>query len=301
MAHKPPFSQRYFKALAEGKLHVELEGCVRAKLWKWMEHFNSSVYVQPDPNDRWLNSSWALAEVAEELAREHGGEGASDFAPELLVKGGDAALVFDAIELEWRWLEEGQRSEFQDKINHVFELHECPWRFSEGDFFKLDADFVGARLTTSAYRFLANNQFAGAADEYAKAQQELASGEVKDAILHAGKSYESVLKVLTGLEHVNADKLARAFLEEGYLNDMPESVRNGFVSHVMATLPFLRNKLAGHGQGADITVIPLAYGELAVQLAAAFHNFLIAKYLERSRPVENSVSTAEDVDDELPF
>ncbi|MEP2758946.1 MULTISPECIES: hypothetical protein [Alphaproteobacteria] len=298
---RPLFSQRYFKALAEGKLTVELDDRVRAKLWKWMEHFNCSVYVQPDPHDNWTNSSWALAEVAEELAREHGEENAGVFEARSLVKGGNAAVIFDAIELEWGWVGENQRSEFRDKLNLVFELHECPWRFSEGEFFKLDADFVGARLTTTAYQGLANNRFAGAADEYAKAKQELATGDIKDAILHAGKSYESVLKVLTGLEHVNADRLAKAFLEQGYLDDIPESVRSGFVAQVLATLPFLRNKLAGHGQGAEVTTVAPAYGELAIQVAAAFHNFLIAKHLEKMPPAVDAVLEVVDVDEELPF
>ncbi len=64
----------------------------------------------------------------------------------------------------------------------------------------------------------------------------------------------------------------------------PETIRSGFAEQVMKTLPFLRNKLAGHRQGADVVNVPGIYGELAMQLAATFHNFLISKHLERQPP-----------------
>ena len=54
------------------------------------------------------------------------------------------------------------------------------------------------------------------------------------------------------------------------------------MDQVLKALPFLRNKLGGHGQGAAVVDIPPAYGDLAVQIAAAFQNFLITKHLERS-------------------
>ena len=54
------------------------------------------------------------------------------------------------------------------------------------------------------------------------------------------------------------------------------------MDQVFKALPFLRNKLGGYGQGMDVVAIPPAYGDLAIQIAAAFQNFLITKHLERS-------------------
>ena len=144
---------------------------------------------------------------------------------------------------------------------------------------------------------LLKNSFEGAADEYAKARQEIAAGDVKDGIIHAEKSFESVMKVMTGLEHANADALIKKMVEVGYFDDLPDAMKSGFAEQVLKCLPFLRNKLAGHGQGAKIVGVPLVYGELAIQLAAAFHNFLISKHLERHAPQE----TPQPADDEIPF
>jgi hypothetical protein len=174
----------------------------------------------------------------------------------------------------------------------------CPWRLSDGEFFKLDGDFVGARLASTAHDALAANRFAGAADEYAKARQYLGAGEIREAIYFAGHSFESVMKVLTGLDHVNADRLIKELFGRGYLDDLPEGVRAGFADQVLKALPFLRNKLGGHGQGAKVLNIPQTYGDLAVQLAAVLHNFLISKHIERAPPPEVKALS---LDDEIPF
>jgi hypothetical protein len=89
------------------------------------------------------------------------------------------------------------------------------------------------------------------------------------------------MKVLTKLEHANGDKLIKELGSQGFFDDLPESVRSGF-GQVLKALPFLRNTLGGHGQGAAVVDIPPAYGDLAIQMAAAFQNFLVANHLERS-------------------
>ena len=196
----------------------------------------------------------------------------------------------------------GEKKTFQNQINKVLELHECQWRLCDGEFFKLDRDFIGARLAAMAHDVLVTNSFAGAADEYTKSRRELCLGEVKDSILHAGKSFESVLKVITGLDNVNADKLISELLKQGFFDDLPSDIRPGFTNQVMKAVPFLRNRIGGHGQGAAVVEVPEAYGKLAIQLAAAFHNFLVAKHIEQaSATAVPSADNPTELDDELPF
>lgn len=307
------FSQRYHRTLADARLVVELPADARRKLWSRLAKHDAAVGVQRDPNDRWIDNSSVLAEVEGELLIEHGWErvpGAprqdrGGHAPGLrhLVLECDAPFVLDALEMTFGWLRQagaGEQEVFRTGINGVLELHGCPWRLSDGEFFKLDADFMGARLAATAHESLAANRFAGAAHEYAKARQHLGSGETMDAVFYAGKSFESVLKVLTGLEHANADRLIKELLAQGYVDDLPDGARASFGEQVLKTLPSLRNRLGGHGQGATIVEIPQAYGELAVQLAAAFHNFLVAKHLQRQPPEPSRQETVDELDG-IPF
>ena len=213
-------------------------------------------------------------------------------------------FVFDIIEIASGYMEPAEKDALRQKVNQIFELHDCPWRMSDGEFFKLDADFVGARLAASAHDALAANQFAGAANEYAKARQYLGTGDVREAIFFAGHSFESVMTVLTKLEHANGDRLIKELGAQGFFDDLPESVRAGFMDQVFKALPFLRNKLGGYGQGKDVVAIPPAYRDLAIQIAAAFQNFLITKHLERSPGATRAgprQARAVSLDDDIPF
>ncbi len=308
------FSQRYHRAIEQKKLMVEVPEAVRRKLWAWLLANNASMGIQRDMNDRWISNSSILEETEGELLVEHGWDrlpvtpypsGNEYYAAlRLLVLTGAAHFAFDTVEIAARLMEPREKDALAQKTNQMFELHDCPWRISDGEFFKLDADFVGARLASVAHDALAANQFAGAADEYAKARQYLAAGDVREAIFFSGHSFESLMKVLSGLDHANGDRLIKELGAQGFFDDLPESARSGFMDQVLKALPFLRNKLGGHGQGATVVAIPPAYGDLAIQLAAAFQNFLITKHLERSPspPKPESLEEKKDsINDEIPF
>ncbi|RWA58061.1 AbiJ-NTD4 domain-containing protein [Mesorhizobium sp.] len=309
------FSQRYHRAIEQNALIVDVPDAARRKIWAWLSANNTSLGIQRDPNDNWISNSSILEETEGDLLTEHGWERlpVTPFPPDtqyhkalrLLVLDGQGPFVFDTVEVALGYMDVAEKDALRQKVNQIFELHDCPWRMSDGEFFKLDADFVGARLATTVHDTLAANQFAGAADEYAKARQYLATGDVREAIFFAGHSVESVMKVLTNLEHANSDRLIKELGTQGFFNDLPESVRGGFTDQVLKALPFLRNKLGGHGQGKGIVTIPPAYGDLAIQIAAAFQNFLITKHLERSPPPPPAPEPVKEKqfsdDDDIPF
>jgi hypothetical protein len=309
------FSQRYHRAIEQTALVVDVPDAARRKIWAWLSANNTSLGIQRDPNDNWISNSSILEETESDLLTEHGWERlpVTPYPPDtqyhkalrLLVLDGQGPFVFDTIEVASSYMDAAEKDTLRQKINQIFELHDCPWRMSDGEFFKLDTDFVGARLATTAHDTLAANQFAGAANEYAKARQYLATGDVREAIFFAGHSFESVMKVLTNLEHANGDRLIKELGLQGFFNDLPESVRSGFMDQVLKALPFLRNKLGGHGQGKGVVTIPPAYGDLAIQIAAAFQNFLITRHLERSPPPPLAQEPVKEkkfsLEDDIPF
>lgn len=308
------FTQRYHRALEKGVISVEIPEAARRKVWSWLSANNASMGVQRDPNDNWISNSSVLEETEGELLVEHGWQnipGARQehdqdyhFAIRQLIQHGDGSLVFDTIEIAGRMMGAPENETLRQKVNQIFEQHDCPWRLSDGEFFKLDADFVGARLAADAHDNLAANQFVGAADEFAKARENLAAGQVRDAIFYAGHSFESVMKVIARVDNASADALIKELSAQGLFDDPPEAARSGFRDQVLKSLPFLRNKLGGHGQGASVVAIPAVYGDLAIQLAVALQNFLIAKHLERSPPppvVATPAAATIGLDDDIPF
>ncbi len=309
------FSQRYHLALSEERLSVVIPDDARLKLATNLVQFDTS-WDEQRPND----SFWFSISVSEEaicqLDVEHGRDRVqcSDYGTKLsqLIKQSKGSEVFDLIELFLaKHPEEEQREKCRVKINGIFDRCGCAWRISDGEFFKLDADFIGVRVAADAHDSLSANKFVGAADEYAKARRELDLGEVKGAILHACKSVESVIKVMSGKKQPVANKnnqsaavLANNLLEQKYFDDLPEDGRLGFAGQFWGSLAFLRNHLAAHGQGTAIVELPHVYGVLAIQLAAALHNFLITKHLASKPPeaVNGAVMASSPIDDDdCPF
>ncbi len=308
------FSQRYHRAIEQAAIAIDIPDAARRKVWAWLSANNTSLGIRRDPNDNWVSNSSILEETESDLLIENGWDRLPvtpyptdtqyHAALRVLVLDGQGFFVFDTIEAASSHMDAPEKDSLRQKVNQIFELHDCPWRMSDGEFFKLDADFVGARIAASTHDSLVANQFAGAANEFSKARQYLGTGDVREAIFFAGHSFESVITVLTNLEHANGDRLIKELGAQGFLDDLPASVRAGFMDQVLKALPFLRNKLGGHGQGKNVVAIPPAYGDLAIQIAAAFQNFLITKHLERSPPPRPEPEPEEkqfSFDDDIPF
>ena len=303
------FSERYAPAIRNGKLTVELPMGVREKIADAMASHNHMVSVQRNPDDRWIDHSDVISELLYDMGEHYNSIKFPVDIPEStdtrlplfeLARRGLGENVLDTIEMMVSGLFEDRRNSFEATVNVVFEDEGSSWRLVRGQCIRLDQEFIGSGNARIALERLAAGPFAGAEAEYGKALREQASGESKDAIADACKSFESTLKILTGLEHANADALTKALVEQGYLNDIPENIRDGFRQTVLMSLPFIRNKLAGHGQGAEVVEVPARYSALALQLAAALQNFLISKYLEHRPPVPET-PLGEGWDDELPF
>jgi hypothetical protein len=78
-------------------------------------------------------------------------------------------------------------------------------------------------------------------------------------------------------------------------------MRVPFGESVLKALPFLRNRLGGHGQGAEVVETPRAYAELAVHLAGALIRFAVAKALERRSKGQQQTPAAAAAEDDVPF
>src|ERR1700693_3340942 len=68
------FSQRYFPAIENNVLVVDIPDAARRKLWAWLSANNASLGIRRDPNDSWISNSSVLEETERELLIEHGWE-----------------------------------------------------------------------------------------------------------------------------------------------------------------------------------------------------------------------------------
>lgn len=282
------FSKVYRDALKEKRLHVSLTRVLRRRLWKTMQYLNQDYSYHPTPGDNWMTHTSVLDQVPEILKREYGADQLfaydddNKFVPaedERLVTHGTAAQVLDWVQVFLEHLGKIDSNSLRSatrEINRVFEEESSVWRFIGDSFVKIDSNFAG-EILRSTNDLLDGAGYAGAQAEFREAQTDLSAGDTKGAIRNACSAFESAMKTLLGEEKGTANDLAKRLKDEGYLDDLPESVRSSFAPQVLMALPFLGNRLGRHGQGATVVEVPQCYAELAVHLSGAFISFCIHK------------------------
>ena len=198
--------------------------------------------------------------------------------------------IFSIIELQFEMLSDSEAKDFTDAINNVFTENNLPWLLTDGKIIKVDAKQFECDLnakTLAAMKELkdAEPKFQSAYTEFTDALEAFNKGDYKSAINNAGKSYESILKVILGVDTGNANDLTQKY--KNTLLSVPATMPvGGFESQVMKALSFIRNNSgADHGAGVKEVVISKPMAKLAINLAAALNTYLIDEYVLRQNAV----------------
>lgn len=192
--------------------------------------------------------------------------------------------LFDLIELHYTGLSNGEKSDFQLAINYAFQNNEIPWLLCDGRLIKIDAQQFEMDLRKKALDKLheltdSDPRFQAAYDELIKASEFFEKGNYAEAISNSGKSYESILKVITEITKGNADKLTTEYSKK-VLCGLPETMSNeGFREKVLMALPFIRNNSSSdHGAGDKPVIISRSLAKLAINICSALNTFLTEEY-----------------------
>lgn len=179
-----------------------------------------------------------------------------------------------------------EKAEFSRALNEFFLNKDIPWRILDGKLIKIDAKQFECDLKLKAVESLkelkdTEPKFQSAFTELTDAIEKYDKGDYQSAINNAGKSYESILKVILCVDRGNADKLTNQYMDT-FLT-VPETMTpSGFREKVMMALPYVRNNSgADHGAGAKEVKITKPMAKLAINLAAALDTYLIEEYAER--------------------
>lgn len=192
--------------------------------------------------------------------------------------------LFDLIELQYIELSDGERRDFQVAITTVFKNNDIPWILCDGLMLKIDKQQfeldLRAKTLSTLHELKDNNpKFQSAYNELMMACEFFEKGNYAEAISNAGKSYESVLKVICGINKGNAVKLTKEYTNKK-LCHLPDTMNiDGFCEKVMMALPFIRNNSSSdHGAGDTPAVITKPLAQLAINLSATMNTYLIEEF-----------------------
>lgn len=195
------------------------------------------------------------------------------------------AYIFSIIELQYEELSVQEKAVFSSEMNTFLSEQDIAFRIIDGKMIKIDAQQFECDLKAKTLAQMqelkdAEPKFQSAYTELTTAVEALEKGDYQSAINNAGKSYESILKVILGADRGNADKLTKQYADS--LLVFPDTMKaDGFREKVMMSLPYVRNNSgADHGAGAKEVVITKPMAKLAVNLAAALDTYLIEEYMQ---------------------
>ena len=291
------FSQRYKDLIevgnGESKDHIcgEIEFEVKQKIAKILENFREPQKYHPSRYDSWEETTDALEIAAKKLNEIIGAPvanwAATDFSPivdvGVVIGCMFTPYLFDLIELQYDALSENEKESFRQQVNEAFRVNEVLWIITDGVMIKIDAKQFEQDLKRKTLEQLHELRdsapvFQSAYDELIKAVEFLEKEDYAEAITNAGKSYESIMKIICGADKGNAGELTKQIVSDEHL-DLPDSISGeGFRQNVLMALPYIRNNIGAHGSGMNTANIQKSLANLAVNMAATLDAYLVDEY-----------------------
>lgn len=174
-----------------------------------------------------------------------------------------------------------------EEMNYWFKDNNVGYEFTNGEIIRIDQTHMHEEVVKPAITLLFEEDFQGAAEEFLKAHSHYRKGDYKNALVEALKSFESTMKTICdkkGYTYNKGSDTAQRLITILFDNNLiPEYLRNhfsGLRNTLEAGLPTVRNKQAGHGQGAESIRVEPYFVEYAINLAATNIVLLIKAYKE---------------------
>lgn len=172
------------------------------------------------------------------------------------------------------------------ELNNRFKQHNLGYEFINGEIIRIDNKVLHQEVIKPALRLLSEEGFEGAEEEFRKAFEYRRKGDNRNAILEAGKSFESTMKTICdrkGYVYDRAKDTAKSLISILERNAFYQSYMSAHVTNLRTTLetglPVVRNKNAGHEQGSTIVPVSDEFAEYALNLATTNIVLLVKIYM----------------------
>lgn len=266
------------------------------------DFFNSALdyYSSPIGNDVWdlLDNT---------LRREHmlmslcpGLSGNSNFKVcEYFINLNSIEKELDVLQLAGRCIEACIGNNYRCKytpqqaisdINVRLQEHGMGYRYQAGDIIKVPAEFTYEQSIEPSLVLLHQAGFENAQQEFLSAFEHYKKGpkEYEEALTDCLKAVESTIKIIatkrdwTFNQNDTAKPLIALVLKEGLIPSFSESFLAGVRNTLESGIPTLRNKLGGHGKGAEARIVDEASMHYCINLTSAVILYLVQRHEEMS-------------------
>ncbi|MDP9963556.1 hypothetical protein J2W37_001267 [Variovorax paradoxus] len=167
-----------------------------------------------------------------------------------------------------------------DDLNIRFREHNIGYQFTNDEIVRIDSELIHAEVVKPTLKLLSQPHFKGAQEEYLKAHEHYRHGNAKEALNECLKAFESAMMSICqkrGWSYGpkdNAKTLIGICFANHLIPTFWESEMTGLRALLEGGVPTGRNKLAGHGQGAEPVSVPPHIVSYIMHMTAANLKFL---------------------------
>jgi hypothetical protein len=161
------------------------------------------------------------------------------------------------------------------ELNHRFREHGVGFQYESGTMIRVDSQLIHAEVVRPALSMLADPMYEGANAEFLSAHEHYRTRKYKECLNDCLKAFESTLKAICTKRGwvFGAGDTAKRLLDIVFANELiPTFMQTHFGalrSSLEAGVPTVRNRLSGHGQGAEEIVVPESVAAYVLHLTAA--------------------------------
>ncbi|UBB13650.1 STM4504/CBY_0614 family protein [Pantoea eucrina] len=174
-----------------------------------------------------------------------------------------------------------QIDEYIEELNHRFMQAGVGFQFENGEIIKFESQLMHTEATKPILQILGSNpNYKGVNDEFLSAHEHYRNRRYKECLNDCLKSFESLMKAIHTKHEWPFEKSAAAtkLIEGCYENKLiPEYMKNGFTglrTLLSSSIPTIRNKESGHGQGHEVKIIPEHLASYSIHMTASTLLFL---------------------------
>jgi hypothetical protein len=167
-----------------------------------------------------------------------------------------------------------------DELNSRFNEHGVGYQFTDGEIIRVDSELIHSEIIKPALRLLNQKHYSGAHEEFLKAHEHYRHGNNKESLNECLKAFESVMKGICDKRKwayqsgATSKTLIQICLDNGLIPSFWQQQYSSLRSLLESSVPTGRNKLSGHGQGADPISVPSYLVAYMLHMTAASIVFL---------------------------
>lgn len=162
-----------------------------------------------------------------------------------------------------------------EDLNQRFKQHGIGYQFESGQIIKVDNQLVHSEIIKPVLQLLRATEYKGANEEFLKAFEHYKHDRYQECLVDALKAFESVIKSICnakGWAYQTSDsikKLIDIIFDKELLPAFMQSEFSALRGLLEGGTSVVRNKLGGHGQGADQRSVPAYWARYALNTAAS--------------------------------